>query len=91
MKYQIETSKKFKKQLKKLSSKNLNLVLEIVEKLANGEILEQKFNDHKLKGNFSEYRECYIKPDLLLIYQRQDKILILTCIAVGSHSELFKR
>ena len=42
MKYQIEISKKFKKQLKKLSSKNLNLVLEIVEKLANGEILEQK-------------------------------------------------
>ena len=91
MKYQIEISKKFKKQLKKLSSKNSNLVLEIIEKLANGEILEQKFNDHKLKGNFSEYRECHIKPDLLLIYQRQEKILILTCISVGSHSELFKK
>ena len=71
MKYKIETSKKFKKQFKKLS---------------NGEILEQKYNDHKLKGNYSEYRECHIKPDLLLIYQRQEKILILTCISVGSHS-----
>ena len=90
MKYKIETSKKFKKQFKKLSSKNANLVLEIIEKLSNGEVLEQKYNDHKLKGNYSEYRECHIKPDLLLIYQRQEKILILTCISVGSHSELFK-
>ena len=88
MKYKIETSKKFKKQFKKLSSQNANLVLEIIEKLSNGEVLEQKYNDHKLKGN---YRECHIKPDLLLIYQRQEKILILTCISVGSHSELFKK
>jgi len=91
MKYKIETSKKFKKQFKKLSSQNANLVLEIIEKLSNGEVLEQKYNDHKLKGNYSEYRECHIKPDLLLIYQRQEKILILTCISVGSHSELFKK
>ena len=91
MKYKIETSKKFKKQFKKLSSQNANLVLEIIEKLSNGEVLEQKYNDHKLKGNYSEYRECHIKPDLLLIYQRQEKILILTCIAVGSHSKLFKK
>ena len=91
MKYKIETSKKFKTQFKKLSSQNANLVLEIIEKLSNGEVLEQKYNDHKLKGNYSEYRECHIKPDLLLIYQRQEKILILTCISVGSHSELFKK
>ena len=66
-------------------------MLEIIEKLSNGEVLEQKYNDHKLKGNYSEYIECHIKPDLLLIYQRQEKILILTCISVGSHSELFKK
>ena len=56
MKYKIETSKKFKKQFKKLSSQNANFVLEIIEKLSNGEVLEQKYNDHKLKGNYSEYR-----------------------------------
>ena len=56
MKYEIETSKKFKKQFKKLSSKNANLVLEIIEKLSNGEVLEQKYNDHKLKGNYKDYR-----------------------------------
>lgn len=90
MKYEIETSKKFKKQFKKLSSKNTNLVLEIIEKLSNGEVLEQKYNDHKLKGNYKDYRECHIKPDLLLIYKKKEDILILTCIDLGSHSELFR-
>ena len=71
MKYEIETSKKFKKQFKKLSPQNSNLVLEVIEKLSNGEILEQKYNDHKLKGNYKEYRECHIKSDLLLIYNKE--------------------
>ncbi|TLE13394.1 hypothetical protein LS72_009995 [Helicobacter apodemus] len=30
-----------------------------------------------------------IKPDLLLVYKKQDDILMLTCINVGSHSEIF--
>lgn len=91
MKYEIETSKKFKKQFKKLSSKNANLVLEIIEKLSNGEVLEQKYNDYKLKGNYKDYRECHIKPDLLLIYKKREDVLILTCIDLGSHSELFRK
>ncbi|ECC1461956.1 type II toxin-antitoxin system YafQ family toxin, partial [Campylobacter coli] len=51
--------------------------------------LERKYKDHKLKGEFKELRECHVKPDLLLIYQKQDDKLILTCINIGSHSELF--
>ena len=89
MKYKIETSKKFKKQFKKLSPQNSNLVLEVIEKLSNGEILEQKYNDHKLKGNYREYRECHIKPDWLLIYLIEDDILTLTLSDTGSHADLF--
>lgn len=44
MKYEIETSKKFKKQFKKLSTQNSNLVLEVIEKLSNGEIIENNKN-----------------------------------------------
>ena len=64
--------------------------MEIIEKLSKGEVLEQKYNDHKLKGNYSEYRECHIKPDLLLIYKKKEDILILTYVDLVSHSELFK-
>ena len=44
----------------------------IVFRLSENEILEKKYNDHKLKGNFKGCRECHIKPDLLLVYKKQD-------------------
>lgn len=90
MKYRIEHSKRFKKALKKLCLDDVNLVLHVVGKLANDEPLDSKYKDHKLKGNLEDFRECHIKPDLLLIYQKQEDILILTCISVGSHGTLFK-
>lgn len=50
--------------------------------------LEARYRDHDLTGDWSGYRECHIKPDLLLIYRRVgDDRLILA--RLGSHSELF--
>ncbi|CAG9469722.1 type II toxin-antitoxin system mRNA interferase toxin, RelE/StbE family [Campylobacter upsaliensis] len=48
-----------------------------------------KYKDHTLKSNLKTFRECHIKPDLLLIYQKLEKELILHCINVGKHSEIF--
>ncbi|RDU54351.1 type II toxin-antitoxin system YafQ family toxin [Helicobacter sp. MIT 00-7814] len=89
MEYEIRISKEYKKNYKKLTLYEKDLVDEIVCRLSKNEILEKKYKDHKLKGEFKDYRECHIKPDLLLVYQKQDNILVLTCINVGSHSELF--
>lgn len=61
-----------------------------LKKLADNEILEQKYKDHELKGEFAGFRECYLKPDLLLIYKKLESELILYCVDIGSHSELFK-
>lgn len=44
--------------------------------------------DHALSGNWSGYRECHIKPDLLLIYHKPDADT-LRLARIGSHSELF--
>ncbi|RDU69776.1 type II toxin-antitoxin system YafQ family toxin [Helicobacter aurati] len=88
--YEIRILKGYKKQYKKLSIDNQILVDSIVQKLANDEPLEKKYQDHKLKGEFKDFRECHIKPDLLLVYQKQENLLILTCVSVGSHSELFR-
>ncbi|PUB92303.1 type II toxin-antitoxin system mRNA interferase toxin, RelE/StbE family, partial [Helicobacter pylori] len=40
-----------------------------------------------LKGVWKPYRECHIKPDVLLVYLVKDDELIL--LRLGSHSELF--
>lgn len=91
MKYEVKHSKDFKKGLKKLKNdtQSLELVKNVIAKLANDESLDPKHKDHKLTGQYEGFRECHIKPDLLLIYKKEERILILTCLAIGSHSELF--
>ena len=69
--------------------KNLNLLDNVVFQLANGMELAPKYDDHKLYGEYSDYRECYIEPDWLLIYKIEDDKLILTLTNTGSHSDLF--
>ena len=55
----------FKKDYKKLNSKDKEILKKVIIKLANNEELALKYNDHKLIGNFNNYREYHIKPDLL--------------------------
>ncbi len=89
--YKIHLTKSFKKDAKALSVADKELTMELIDKLANGETLEPKHNDHALSGNLQGTRECHIKPDLLLIYEKFDDILQLNALRVGSHSKLFKK
>ena len=88
--YKVDFSKKFKKEYKKIIKQGYaKKVDSIIEKLANNEILEPKHKDHALKGEYVGYRECHIEPDLLLIYKKQEDILVLVCFRLGCHSEVF--
>jgi mRNA interferase YafQ len=80
----------FKKQYKKLNDSEKESIKAIVVMLVNEEILDVKYKDHKLVGNFKGLRECHVKPDLLLIYKIDNNILELTLVNVGSHSSLFR-
>lgn len=91
IKYQIQISTRFKTQRKKLSQADLIALDEIITKLANDEQLEWSNHDHDLIGNYKGFRECHIKPNLCLIYQKQKDRLILYCFAIGAHNELFDR
>ncbi|MWV61004.1 type II toxin-antitoxin system mRNA interferase toxin, RelE/StbE family [Helicobacter saguini] len=88
-KYKISYRKAFRKNFKKLSKENKNLANEVINKIANGEVLDSSYNNHKLKGDLQDFMECHIKPDLLLIYKKFDDILVLVCVNIGSHSDLF--
>ena len=88
-KYEIKFSKKFKKGFKKLDADSQDSVLKVLALLADDIALAPKHKNHKLKGEYEGYEECHIKPDLLLIYEKQEEILVLLCIAIGSHSDLF--
>ena len=92
MKLEVRFAGQFKKDLKlaKKQGKDMSKLLEIVERLANGETLEQKYRDHALTGNYQGCRECHIEPDWLLIYEIFDDVLVLLLNRVGNHSELFR-
>lgn len=91
MKYIVDFTTQFKKDIKlaKKQGKDTDKIFEVVEKLANDEVLEAKYKDHCLTGDYKDCRECHIEPDWLLIYKKYESELILMLIRTGSHSELF--
>lgn len=50
--------------------------------------LGAQHRDHDLSGDWAGYRECHVKPDLLLIYRKSEPDT-LRLARLGSHSELF--
>ena len=43
----------------------------------------------ELKGKYKGFRECHIQPDWLLMYLKEDDILVLTLVDTGTHADLF--
>ncbi|HEY1658058.1 MAG TPA: type II toxin-antitoxin system YafQ family toxin [Candidatus Sulfotelmatobacter sp.] len=64
------------------------LISEAVTILSEDRVLPQKYRDHNLSGEWSDVRECHLKPNLLLIY-RKPGTDVLQLVRLGSHSELF--
>jgi len=66
-------------------------LMPVIAALANDQRLPPHQRDHELTGNWTGYRECHLKPDLLLIYRTLDTRDggILRLARLGSHSELF--
>ena len=56
---------------------------DLVQLLATDTALPVNKRDHSLTGNWSGYRECHLKPDLLVIYRKENTVLQL--IRLGSH------
>ena len=56
--------------------------------LVTDQPLAAKYRDHDLSGDWAGYRECHVKPDLLLIYRKSDSDT-LRLARLGSHSALF--
>jgi mRNA interferase YafQ len=64
------------------------LVAMTVTVLANDDQLPATRRDHSLGGDWSGFRDCHLKPDLVLIYGKPDAGT-LDLVRLGSHSELF--
>lgn len=88
---EIIMSNRFKRDLKLIAKRGYNMALleKVVNTLASRKVLEEKYRDHSLMGNYEGFRECHITPDWLLIYQIKDDNLHLLLSRTGTHSDLF--
>ena len=78
----------FKRELRGKHKKFLETSFEsLLTKLAMDQKLEPKYRDHSLTGNWKDFRDCHLKPDLVLLY-RKDGEDSLILVRLGSHSEL---
>ena len=88
----IEHTGQFKRDYKREAKGRYRAVLEtelkqIIVALANDAPLAARHRDHALTSKWKDYRDCHVRPDLVLVYRLvgADR-LILACL--GSHSEL---
>lgn len=89
----IERSTQFKRDFRRESKGRHAATLDadlipLLRALASDEPLDARYRDHALTGDWSGYRDCHVKPDLVLIYRKPDADT-LRLARLGSHSEVF--
>ena len=91
MTYRIRATSRFRKDYKLMQKRGLEMTRldEVIAMLASGDQLDEKYHDHALSGDYAGHRECHISPDWLLVYYKEDDILVLTLARTGTHSDLF--
>jgi len=93
MVYELIKTSRFKAGVKLARKRGLDITLleEVIEKLRLDQPLEAKHRNHELTGNFKGVWECHIQPDWLLLYLKDNGVLVLTLVDTGTHSDIFKK
>jgi len=89
---EIERTARFRRDYKRVAKSYGRKVLDealipVMRDLCLDLPLAAKYQDHPLSGDWKNHRDCHVKPDLILIYQKSDQDT-LRLIRLGSHSEL---
>lgn len=86
----LEYSNQFKKDFKKVTKMSIPDIIavgNVISTLQKGLLLDAKYVDHALTGNWNSFRDCHVKPDLVLIYRVHKNTLQLA--RIGTHSDIF--
>ncbi len=90
--YEVTRTQAYRKAYKRVSKQkdfSLETLEAVILTLRQGERIDAKYRDHQLTGEMKEYRECHIKNDILLMYQKYEDVLVLLLVDLGTHDELF--
>ena len=91
MKYQVITSNRFEKDLKRCVKRGLNmrLIYEAILILEENGVLPIQYRPHKLTGDKQGIWECHIQPDWLMTWEQDNDQLTLLFLQTGTHSDIF--
>lgn len=87
---EIDLQSRFKHDYKREKKANPSLdaiLTPVLDMLVTNAILPERLLDHALHGEWKGFRDCHVKPDLVLIYAKSEGVLSLA--RLGSHSEVF--
>lgn len=89
--YKVKFTNTYKRSYKLMKKRGMDITLldEAINILLHGSKLPERYKDHILKGKWTGFHECHIKPDWLLLYLIDDDILVLTLVDTGSHADIF--
>ena len=62
-------------------------LLKAVNMLSKDERLPRRYFDHPHSGEWTDHRDCHVRPYLILIYRKPDETG-LELVRLGSHTEL---
>lgn len=74
--------------LAKKRNKDLGKLERIIDLLQAEKPLPEKYQNHKLSGNYNDHWECHIEGDWLLIYLRT--LDSISLVRTGTHADLFE-
>jgi mRNA interferase YafQ len=88
VKYTARFRRDYKREKSGRHAKKLDaLLVQVVNLLAADRPLPRQNFDHPLSGEWSDHRDCHVRPDLILVYRKPDDDS-LELVRLGSHSEL---
>ena len=82
-------TRQFERDLKLMQKrgKNPQKFKTVAELLIGGQLLSERYRNHKLVGNYAGRYECHIEPDWLLVYKLTATEIVFE--RTGTHADLF--
>ena len=89
--YHLLFGSKFKRDFKTIQKRgySINQIVEVFQILEIEGKLPEKYLSHRLLGNYVNCWECHIRPDWLLIWERDETLKEIKLVRTVTHSDLF--
>ena len=91
----VKLDKRFKKDIQrdkksgKFKNSDFKELKQVMTNLIDEKELDKKYLDHKLIGDFNDFKECHLKPNWLLIYKIDAQTIKFA--RLGTHQQIFKK